>query len=255
VANLSWDHTVHYVRNLDSAVEIFNKKGFHAFRGGSHTTWGTYNALSYFGLCYLEFLAIENSELVEKNKNVNAVVYDAARLLPEKEAIARLAIRTDDIEETVRSLIEKGLELSPIVAGSRINTLGNKIEWKMASVKGDYEGVVYPFFIQWKESDENRLLSLTNAGAIQPHRGGDVSLKEVIIHSLDPQKVAYHWCDVFGLEMEEGSGDFLRIRMQDQFFTFQKGSNDQSMTLIFHTDMDELKGTTFFIGEGEYKFQ
>ncbi|MGI8385861.1 VOC family protein [Robertmurraya sp. P23] len=255
MANLSWDHTVHYVRNLDAAVEIFTNKHLHAFRGGSHTTWGTYNALSYFGLCYLEFLAIEDAKLVEKNKNVNAVVHDAARLLPEKEVIARLAIRTDHIEETVHSLKEKGLKLSPIVEGSRINHLGKKIEWKMASVEGDFEGVVYPFFIHWKESDEERFRSLKDSGAIQPHRAGKVTLHEAIIYCDDPHKTASHWCEVFGLKMEETGKDFIKIRIQEQFFTFQKGSVDQSMKLVFHTDRVEVKGTTFFIGEGEYVFQ
>lgn len=243
------------MRNLDSAVETFTQKGLYAFRGGSHTTWGTYNALSYFGLCYLEFLAIEQAELVEKNKHLNAVVYDAARLLPEKEVIGRIAIRTDHIEETVHSLKAKGLKITPIVEGSRINHLGKKIEWKMASVEGEYEDVVYPFFIQWNERDEKRLLSLKTAGAIQSHQAGEVSLREAIIHCDNPHKIADHWCDILGLSIEETGNDFVKIRIQEQFFTFQKGSVNQFIKVVFHTDTAELKGTNFFIGEGEYLFQ
>ncbi|GJM75605.1 hypothetical protein HMSSN036_78210 [Paenibacillus macerans] len=64
---LKWDHTVQYVNDLDTPVEAFAKWGLTAFKGGSHKFWGTYNALSYFGLTYIEFLGIEDRALAEKS--------------------------------------------------------------------------------------------------------------------------------------------------------------------------------------------
>jgi len=54
----SFDHLVHFVQNPLGAMEDAKKMGLHAFAGGNHEKWGTYNSLAYFGLSYIEFLGI-----------------------------------------------------------------------------------------------------------------------------------------------------------------------------------------------------
>lgn len=89
MASIKWDHTVHYVNDLEKAMAKFREVGLNAFMGGSHKLWGTYNALSYFDLCYIEFLAVEDRSLVESVKEPNDVVKDSIKLLPHREELSR----------------------------------------------------------------------------------------------------------------------------------------------------------------------
>jgi hypothetical protein len=58
MTTLKWDHAVQFVNQPDEAIATFAGQGLNAFAGGRHPGWGTWNALSYFGLTYIEFLAI-----------------------------------------------------------------------------------------------------------------------------------------------------------------------------------------------------
>ncbi|SES41232.1 VOC family protein [Salipaludibacillus aurantiacus] len=62
---LEFDHSVHYVNDLDRVTETFQAHGVNVFHGGSHKLWGTHNALSYFGLTYLEFISVEEWEVAK----------------------------------------------------------------------------------------------------------------------------------------------------------------------------------------------
>ncbi|RSK54631.1 VOC family protein [Bacillus canaveralius] len=254
MTTLHWDHTVHYVNDLENAIEMFKENGLIAFKGGSHKQWGTYNALSYFGLTYIEFLAIENRELVVKADPSNVVVKDAIKMLPANEAFSRVAIRTDDIEDTAATLKANGLKLSPIIDGKRLNTLGQLIEWRMMTIEGDFQGLVYPFVIQWKGSDEDRLENLTASGIIQPHSAGDVSLDQAVFHVQDPAAVAAHWQMLFGLSVIETSDSSVTLGISGKSFIFKQGAANQLTQLVFNTDANDLKGKTIKIGEAEYVF-
>lgn len=244
---LSWDHTVHYVNDLDHAVKTFSDAGIHAFLGGSHTEWGTYNALSYFGLTYLEFLAIEKEDQARSHTHLNAVVYDATRLLPKRETISRIALRTNQIEEVAEALTQKGLSVSSVVPGSRKTKEGKWLQWKMLTVHGDFQGVVYPFIIQWGENDEERLSTLSTMGVLQPR---PIQLKEAVIYADEPESVANHWANLFNFP----SSGSVQLQVGEALFTFQKGDPHQSMELHFETEIPALRGRTIKIGEGTYQF-
>ncbi|WP_254776465.1 VOC family protein [Paenibacillus sophorae] len=42
MTTIHWDHTVHYVNDLDKAIKTFQESGLDAFHGGSHKLWGTF---------------------------------------------------------------------------------------------------------------------------------------------------------------------------------------------------------------------
>ena len=58
MTTLKWDHAVQFVNQPDEAIATFAGQGLNAFAGGRPPGWGTWNALSYFGLTFIEFLAI-----------------------------------------------------------------------------------------------------------------------------------------------------------------------------------------------------
>jgi hypothetical protein len=254
VTTLQWDHTVHYVNDLEKAIEMFRSNGFHAFHGGSHTEWGTYNALSYFGLNYIEFLGVENQKLVKNVTGPNQVVKDSVKWLPEHEIFSRVAIRTDDIETVYACLTEHHLECSPIMAGKRRNAQGQLIEWKMVTISGNFQGLDYPFFIQWGQSDEERYENLQEAGAIQEHLVGDVIIKEAVFQVSNPVEIATHWKEVFGLSgLEKGTNE-ASLTIGNKKFVFQKGDENALKQLVFGTSSPTLKGKILTIGEAEYVF-
>lgn len=238
------------------AIEKFREHGLIAFMGGSHKQWGTYNALSYFDLCYLEFLGVEDRVLAENIAEPNDVVKDAVKRLPEHEELSRVALRTDDIEGIAAHLKKYNLDMSPIMNGKRLDTQGNLIEWQMMTIAGNYQGLPYPFVIQWSKGDEERREEMMDSGVIKDHPIGNVSITEAVFHVTDPIAVAVHWQELFGFELQKGSSktNHAKLLVGEQVFTFKKGEKNRMQQLFFHTDSDSLKGKTIKIGEGEYTF-
>ncbi|MFT8320672.1 MAG: VOC family protein [Bacillus sp. (in: firmicutes)] len=255
MTKIIWDHVVHYVNDLDKSIEIFQENGLIAFRGGSHKQWGTYNALSYFDLTYIEFLGIEDRELVATVKDPNAVVKDSLTTLPEHEALSRVALRTDDIEEVAANLEAAGLEISPIMAGKRLDNKGQLIEWKMLTIAGDFQGLIYPFVIQWKGTDDERYQNLLNSGVIQSHPAGKTVINEAVFTVKNPIEAAKHWQNLFGLTLSSTTETTATLSIGDKSFQFQQGSKNQFTDLIFKTDNKGLQEKTIMIGEGKYTFK
>lgn len=160
MATLQWDHAVQFVNQPEAAIEIFAGQQLRAVAGGRHPGWGTRNALSYFGLTYIEFLAIADPDELRAATDKFLLSRDAARLLPENEALFRVALRSDDIDATYDQLRRTGVTVSPIVDGQRNDPQGNIIRWRIFTIYGDTDGLVYPFVLQWEEDDATRLTRL-----------------------------------------------------------------------------------------------
>lgn len=177
--NLSLDHLVHFTNaSPASAAEILQKLGLHAVAGGRHELWGTHNSLCYFDLTYLEFLAIENRTVAE-NAAGNGLIKQIVADLPEREGVATVALRTNEIEQWAQRLKEKGLRVTGPLPGSRKRADGSVISWKMLFAETDNSLLPLPFLIEWGQSDEERRQDLTSRGIIAPHPAGDVRIKHV----------------------------------------------------------------------------
>ena len=109
MATLQWDHAVQFVNQPEAAIQTFADQQLRAVAGGRHPGWGTRNALSYFGLTYIEFLAISDPDELRAATDRFLLSRDAERLLPENEALFRVALRSDDIEATHDQLRRKGV--------------------------------------------------------------------------------------------------------------------------------------------------
>lgn len=252
LVQIDWDHSVHYVNDLDAAIETFSSNQLVAFQGGSHKQWGTYNALSYFDLCYIEFLSIEDHQLIEQVNVPNDVVKDAVKYLPEQEALSRVALRTDDIEATAHRLDRYDVTHSPIMNGKRLDAQGHVIEWKMMTIPGEFQGISYPFVIEWQENDQKRRKQLKDTGAIVAHPIGDISISGAVFEVEHPIDVATHWSDIFGLHLIKKQKEEAIISIQDRSFIFRKGDKNQftSIEFLLNDQLDQPK--TFQIGEGNY---
>jgi hypothetical protein len=195
----AFDHLVHFVHRPEQAVDQMNLHGLSAFLGGQHERWGTYNALCYFDLSYIEFLGVYNPELAGQVTDID-LVRQAVEDLPHGEQFARVAIRTDDIEEAAERMRGLGLSVTGPFPGSRKRTDGSVLRWSMFFMSEKDRGELpLPFVIQWGESDERRRGGLIEQGAIGAHSAGPLSLQQVAFAVRDEDAAAAKWGSLFQL--------------------------------------------------------
>ena len=251
MTSLVWDHVVHYVNNLQQAIDIFEAHGIAAHRGGNHPDWGTYNALSHFDLTYVEFLGIRDHAELDAISSWQVVSRDAGRFLPRQQVLSRLALRTDDIDAVASSLHIQKIATSPILEGRRYDTEGNLIEWKMLTIDGDFQGVLYPFVIQWQQSDDARRASLSAKKLLQPNAAKGLTLTQAVIETEAPEALAEHWAALLDLPL---SGDEYgpRLTLPNATFLFRKGAANHITDIGISTNDEDQRGTTVAIGQGAY---
>lgn len=196
--NFQLDHVVHLVREVNSTTALMGAEGFHTVMGGRHLTWGTANALCHFGLSYVELLEVENWLLADV-KEQNDLVQQAAKDLKVGEGLARIAIRTSDIHKTATWLKEHGLQIEGPLPGQRQRPDGHVIRWSLLFARSPLSSLPLPFFIQWEDSDERRMLDLGKLGVIGEHALGELEIREIAFVTSQPERTARLWKQWFGL--------------------------------------------------------
>lgn len=177
--NIQFDHFVHFVDDLDSAVEVFRTQGFHVVYGGSHPMWGTYNALIYFDDCYLELIAIEQEQIYEQAAKVPFTLHETYEKLGRRNGICRSALRVQGIEAVAEVFKGTEFEYDEPTHFTRQTKLGTTVGWQLFHIgKREPTGDV-PFFIDWEITDEERFAVLREQQVIAPHLAGDLRLAEV----------------------------------------------------------------------------
>lgn len=200
--DLALDHIVHFVHRAPAeATEQFRAKGYHAVAGGRHAMWGTWNSLSYFGLTYVEFLAVEREALAKESENplIRQLVADQKR----GEGLGQIALRTRQMDEWANRLRQTGMTVTGPVAGSRMREDGSTIRWRMLFLDDPDSALQPPFLIEWEESDEERVKDLTSRGVIAPHANGAKSIQSVCYAVSDLEEAAGRWQLWFGWESSE----------------------------------------------------
>ena len=144
---MEFDHLVIATRDLGQAKERFlDISGVSPVDGGPHPGRGTRNALVSFGDGqYLEILAPDPEQEIPE-----ALL---ASFPPDgHDEIFHWALRSHDLPDAVRRATETGLKPSAIVAASRAQPFGERLEWDLMAVGGHGLAGLAPFFIDWKDS-------------------------------------------------------------------------------------------------------
>ncbi|MFC4803172.1 VOC family protein [Neobacillus sp. GCM10023253] len=177
---LAFDHLVWFFKKPEEAIAPLEQVGLKVAPGGRHESWGTYNTLSYFGLSYLEFLGIEDWQRAETHE-ANRLITHIVEQLPKDngEGPARIAIRTNEIEELAKQLKQKGFTVYGPIPGERVRGDGEVIRWSLLFPEYAGSQLRLPFFIQWEKSDEERLAELKQQGLIDRHQAGPVLFESV----------------------------------------------------------------------------
>lgn len=198
---LQFDHIVHYVENPQQAIKQFEEHGLHAVEGGKHEGRGTYNALSYFDLSYIEFLSTYDKELIEQVKHPSFSLFHSVVTNKYKEGFIRVAIRTTAIEELAKKFEAEGLEVHGPVPLSRQRPDGSVIAWKLLYVGEAASELQFPFFIQWNESDGERRNDLIDRGVIEINEVTQ-AFSKIAFAVRDAEKTASTWAKWMGLTIK-----------------------------------------------------
>ncbi|GAA2180494.1 hypothetical protein GCM10009785_11560 [Brooklawnia cerclae] len=250
-----WDHTVHYVNDLEAVREAFGKYGLVAEPGGRHVGHGTKNALAYFGLNYVEFLTIDDAEQLKPDDPSELVFSDAANYLPDSEGFSRVALRVHDIDEAWQELRDKGLAVSPIAAGNRTTPQGQELRWRIFTISGTDGGLPYPFVIDWQVPDDVRLGQLAGSGLLGKHAQGEVTTSRAVIEVDDPAALAHRWAELFGLSPVSPT----ELGIGEQVLQFVPGPANAIVELVFGVapgpgdDTPAGPGFDFRLGGARYR--
>jgi len=142
--SLEIDHLLLAAHNLQDGINaVSDKLNVTASPGGKHPNQGTENALlGLQGQKYLEIIAGDKTSDIHSNIRQECEKF----ITP---GMYWWALRCSDISALRDKLIEQNIPCSDIQDGSRIDTDGNEITWKLLFAESDLYGKAMPFFIQW----------------------------------------------------------------------------------------------------------
>ncbi|MFC4410460.1 VOC family protein [Chungangia koreensis] len=193
------DHIVHFIDDeLEAVMSDLVKHKLNAVKGGSHEQWGTYNSLLYTRNSYIEFLAVEDKEVLQRSNH--PLIMHLKHDLPNGSGFGTICIRTTNIEGLKKVLESKGLHTTAVFNAQRRTTTGDIRKWKMLFIDEEVgDSLPFPFFIEWEEPDSERYEALIKDGTVQ-----ESNLKLTIdachFQVAHPRSVAAQWGEVLGIK-------------------------------------------------------
>ena len=201
-----FDHLVHFVKSPHLAIEQFNNIGLHAVEGGKHESLGTYNSLSYFDLSYIELIGVYDKEAAVSSSGMKYSLRETLKNNQFVEGLARIALRSDNLESVAQWFKQLGLEVYGPHPMSRKRPDGSVVSWKLLYAGKQGEKPDLPFFIEWDEKDEERKQDLLERSTIVNHEKGDIRIDFVGFAVKNLEETATRWAEY--LQLEEGETFF-----------------------------------------------
>lgn len=199
-----FDHIVHFTQDPHTAAEKLNALKLHAVPGGRHESLGTFNALSYFGLSYIELLGVfdpspadlsgpgDRYSLKESIKNNGGT-----------ERLIRCALRSEDLAAEAERLRGLGFDVYGPSPLSRRRPDGSTVSWKLLFAGRAEDSLPLPFFIEWDQKDDDRYEDLRSRKITEAHPEGCPALSAIGFAVKDAEQSARSWASALGLEMTE----------------------------------------------------
>jgi hypothetical protein len=191
MCTLAFDHIVHFIdRDPVSVIAEWKKHHLIAVKGGSHLQWGSWNSLLYFGLSYVEYLAIENPSAAQASDN--PLIRQMLANLKKGEGFGTVCFRTNDIQSLRKRLQKNGFHPGNILHAERKREDGTILRWRMMFAETPGLMAPYPFFIQWDENDDDRLKAYRKSGVI-PDSQARLHIDKVYYAVQSPEAHAKTW--------------------------------------------------------------
>ena len=191
---LRFDHLVIAVRDLEAASADFQALGFDVRPGGRHEGFGTRNAIVRFGLDYLELIIVDDEQLALRTSRGALVEF----LRDHEIGLCAYALATDDLDGLAQLARQSGIETDGPFSMQRRRPDGSLLSWRLLVPGGNQYFKPWPFFIQWDQSDVERL-ALERPGE-HPNGAIGVDNVEVAAHDLTG---AGNWTKALGLDLAD----------------------------------------------------
>jgi hypothetical protein len=139
------DHLVYAAPDLEAGIDLIEQKlGTRAIPGGRHPAWGTRNALLSLGeTAYLEIIAPDlELPAPDRARPFNIDTLSTPRLVT-------WAAKGTDLEQIAQSAGKQGLDLGEVSAGSRLQSDGKVLTWRLTDPFMPRMHGIVPFFIDW----------------------------------------------------------------------------------------------------------
>jgi len=142
------DHLIYGTPDLEATVaELEERCGVRASKGGSHPGEGTRNALYSLGAgVYLEILAIDTDQ-PDPGRPRWLGIDDL-----EQPRLLTWVAKGSNLGQLVVQAAERGVQLGPVLAGSRQQSDGSVLRWHVTDPHVTVAGGVVPFFIDWRDT-------------------------------------------------------------------------------------------------------
>lgn len=183
--SLQFDHLVQQVQSPEDTKTFLNEHTIHTVNGGQHTMWGTYNTLSYFGLTYIEQIAVYDRALFEEAAKLPYSLHHTFKRDKEQFGFSRIALRTTNMEEEAERLRALGLEVYGPDACSRTRPDGSVVKWKLLHFGKPGHTIDFPFFIEWADGDEERLAQLEKSGALHTQQSTKMTSVQFVVRNVE----------------------------------------------------------------------
>lgn len=191
-----FDHVVHFLNQPEAFIHELSKQNIHAVEGGRHEGRGTYNALSYFDLSYIEYLGAYDQELVRQSNPAHHSMIETIIDQDFEESLVRFAVRTDDIQKAAAHFKEAGLTVTGPDAMFRKRPDGSEIHWQLLYIGEENNKLPLPFIIQWNQSDEERRNEQIQQGVIGQQLP-NTALEGVVFVVENAEETAKRWGGYF----------------------------------------------------------
>lgn len=242
-----FDHIVHFVGYPEKAAEVLQSLGLHAVQGGRHETFGTYNALSYFGLSYIELMGVFDQNLLESQDNHPYSLQESLLENNYENGAVRIAVRSKDLQADAERFRKLGLEVIGPMDLSRKRPDGTVLSWKLLFIGKNEVNPKLPFLIEWDDSDEERLKNLKEQNTIAPHPIGEISLTSVGYAVKNIDASINDWSTY--LQLEKGASFIDESLQAEAQVLHLKGGN-----VIFYEPVGDGKAKEFLEKNGEKPF-
>lgn len=246
------DHIVHFVDKPEEMPAKTKEIGIHTVLGGKHEMWGTYNSLSYFGLSYVEFIGVFDEELIEQSSKIPFTLHDTYVKNGRKIGFTRLAFRTNSIEKDAEKFRQLGFIVDGPKPFSRVRPDGTVAKWKLLHFGKPNSTFDFPFFIQWEESDEERMEQLIENGTIKEHDAGPLAIDEIVMKINDIQ-IAKDWATSLDLEVVRETNHLVILKGANCNYRFE--IDESKKNGIFKVVLKNAKNEKeLLLEEGLYHF-
>lgn len=210
MTDLSLDHVLIAVRDLNAAKDTFERLGFKVTPEGRHPGRGTSNRLVVFGREYLELISVHDpaADLFRPN---------LPTFLEMREGLFIFSMGTDDIRKHVREVRSAGIRIADPVRGSRQAADGTTAySWMQAEVGLNEVPGSQTFFIQHDHTIEERY---TEPPDPTNHPNAVRGISSLSLAVGDADIASRRWMDAFGLERitEEGEQNSHATRVRLRF--------------------------------------